>query len=114
MQYKRVIPRDFFNESKLLKCMGLLAVRILDHNTPCKIEIDESGDPFQIELLQDGSLFVRNYRVYVKGVPVTMKSTYNSKENYPFFCEHNLTEYRVFTDAGEWDEEFLEFIKSLD
>lgn len=114
MSYKRVIPRDFFNESKLLKCMGLLAVKILDQTTPCKIEIDEPGQPFEIELLQEGSLFVRNYRVYVKGVPVTMKTTYNSKENFPFFCEYKLTDYRVFTDDGVWDEEFLEFIKSLD
>ena len=45
--YSRVIPRDFFNEAKLLKCMGLLALKVLDNMTPngIKILIEESGAP---------------------------------------------------------------------
>lgn len=52
MNYIRVIPRDFFNESKLLKCMGQLSLKILDCQLPKGIEmyIEGDGQPFQIGL----------------------------------------------------------------
>src|SRR6478735_4525139 len=108
--YNRVIPRDFFNEAKLLKCMGNLAVKILDFQIPegINIVIEDSGDPFHIVLTDDGSLMVSNYNVTVNGEDVIMKSTYNSKENFPFFCEIDDEEYKVFTDQGEFDKEFIE------
>lgn len=110
--YTRVIPRDFFNEAKLLKCMGQLALKILDAQTPCKIIIEDSGDPFRIELTDCGSLYVANYPILVKDVPVLFKTTYNSKSAFPFYCEHYYTDYRVFDESGNWDEEFLSFIKT--
>lgn len=111
--YTRVIPRDFFNEAKLLKCMGLLSLMILDNKTPCDIRIQEDGEPFQIELTEDGSLFVANYPVFVKDTLCLFKTTYNSKANYPLICEYDYCEYRVFDESGNWDEEFLEFINTL-
>src|SRR5690606_31183807 len=109
------IPRDFFNEAKLLKSMGLLALKVLDHMTPegVTIEIEDSGDPFEVDLLEDGSLTVSNYRVTVNDVEVTMKTTYNSKANYPLMCEYDLCEYMVFDDAGEFTEEFKELAATL-
>lgn len=109
-EYSRVIPRDFFNEAKLLKCMGNLALKILDFQIPegIKIEIENSGDPFNIVLTNDGFLMVSNYSVTVNGEEVIMKSTYNSKENYPFYCEIDYDEYLVFDDKGEFTKEFIE------
>lgn len=111
--YTRVIPRDFFNEAKLLKCMGQLALKILDAQTPCNIRIEEEGEPFRIELSEEGSLFVANYNVFVKDVLCTFKTTYNSKSNWPLLCEHDYNEYRVFDDSGNWDDEFLNFCNTL-
>lgn len=109
--YKRVIPRDFFNEAKLLKCMGFLALKILDMQTPdgIDIHIEESGEPFRIGLIQDGSLTVENYTITVNGEMVIMKSTYNSKSNFPLFCEIGYDEVPVFDENGNFDEEFIEF-----
>ncbi len=111
--YKRVIPRDFFNEAKLLKCMGQLALKILDGLTPCEITIEETGQPFNIELSQEGSLFVSNYRAMVKDTFCFFKTTYNSKEPFPLYCEYDYTDYQVFDDKGEFHEEFIEFIKTV-
>ncbi len=108
--YTRVIPRDFFNEAKLLKCMGQLALKILDGQTPCKIEIEDNGDPFNIELDEDGSLFVSNYPVLVKGISYRFKTTYNSKSPFPFYMEHNYCDFQVFDDKGEFHTDFLEFV----
>lgn len=111
-EYNRVIPRDFFNEAKLLKCMGLLSLKILDGQLPdgLKIEIEESGEPFDIQLTEDGSLFVANYQVLVNDVPVIMGTAYNSKSNYPLNCIFNYEEIRVFDETGNFTEEFVSFI----
>ncbi len=63
--YQRVIPRDFFNESKLLKCMGFLALKIHECKIPNNIDIkiEENDEPFDIQLTVDGSLTIINYPV---------------------------------------------------
>lgn len=108
MSYQRVIPRDFFNESKLLKCMGQLSLKILDNATPdgMKIEIEESGDPFETYLCEDGSLAIINYPVTINDVSVGFKTTYNSKSPFPFFCQIDDCDIEVFDDNGEFTEEF--------
>ena len=106
--YTRVIPRDFFNEAKLLKCFGLLALKVLDNLTPegMNIHIEESGESFEIDLTDDGSLFISNYETTINDIPVLFKSTYNSKSNFPFYCEYDNVEYQVFDELGNFTEEF--------
>lgn len=112
--YQRVVPRDFFNEAKLLKCMGVLALKILDCQTPCEIKInDENGEPFNVALMECGHLTVINYPVTVKGIECTFKTTYNSKSNFPFYCEHDYCDYLVFDENGNFDDEFLNFVNEL-
>lgn len=107
--YTRIIPRDFFNEAKLLKCMGVLALKILDAQLPegITIEIEESGEPFNIMLTDCGSLLVDNYPITVNGEPYTFKTTYNSKSNFPFFCDVDGEDVQVFNEDGNFDEEFI-------
>ena len=110
VKYQRVIPRDFFNEAKLLKCMGVLALKILDYQLPegITITIKESSAAFKVDLIDDGSLTVSNYPVKVNGQAVTMKTRYNSKSNFPLICEIDYEEVLVFNEKGEFDEEFIE------
>lgn len=57
--YGRVIPRDLFNEAKLLKCMGQLCLRIHNNdNLPAKMSADHDGSPFKIDLMDEGSLTI--------------------------------------------------------
>lgn len=112
--YDRKIPRDFFNEAKLLKCMGVLSLKILDNQTPegIDIQIEETGEAFNIELMEDGHLTVTNYNVSVNDEIVTMKSTYNSKSNFPLICQYEYDEVPVFDDNGNFDEEFIELFNN--
>ncbi len=114
MSYNRVIPRDLFNEGKLLKCMGRLILLILDGRTPVKMGYDEIDEPFEIELLDEGSLTISNLDVSIKKKKVIFKTTYNSKEPYPLFCGQDETEsIEVLTDEGEFTEEFITYCKQL-
>ena len=116
MTYTRVIPRDFFNESKLLECMGVLSLKILDRRLPegVQIEIAETGEPFNIQLTDDGVLTVANYPVTVNGKTVFFGTTYNSKANFPLFARsESYEDFQVFDDNGDFSSEFIEFAKRL-
>lgn len=108
IDYLRVIPRDFFNEAKLLKCMGQLSLKILDYQLPegLNITIHESGDPFNICLSEDGSLFVSNYPIMVNGSQVFFKTAYNSKSPFPFYAEIDYCDILVFDEAGNFTSNF--------
>lgn len=116
MSYERVIPRDFFNESKLLKCMGQLSLKILDCKLPdgIKIEIDECGSPFVINQTTDGRLFLQDYDVTINDIYVSMSTTYNSKDNYPLVCIHDDVETTVFDDAGNFTQDFINFCNNIE
>lgn len=115
MNYRREIPRDLFNEAKLLKCVGRLILLIHNNDIPEGFEMSfkHNGKPFKIGLMRDGSLTVDNVQISVNGIPCVFKTTYNSKSNFPFYLEYELTDYPVFTDKGEFDEEYIEIAKTI-
>lgn len=108
MTYTRVIPRDFFNESKLLKCFGQLALKQLDSLLPegIVLVIDEDGGPFDIQLSECGYLYIANYRTTLNGEGVLFYTTYNSKGAYPFHVIIGNDEYAVFNEDGTFTDEF--------
>lgn len=110
MSYFRVIPRDFFNESKLLKCLGQLALKVHDQQLPDNIivNIEESGEPFAIQQDTNGDLFIANYPITINGVPVPFSASYNSKNPYPLFCEIDGEIIEVFNDHGGFTNDFFE------
>jgi len=118
-EYTRVIPRDFFNEAKLLKCMGLLSLKILDNQTPCEMNIEvieptEGEDEgFIIAQTQCGNLTVYNYIFTIKETVVILQSPVNSKENYPMVASYEYCEYTLFNDDGDFTEEFKQFCKTI-
>ena len=115
MEYVRVIPRDLFNEAKLLKCIGRLCLLIHDNTTPCPMAFvqSEDGEPFNIGLSEEGSLFVTNIHISIKGKIFPFKTTYNSKANYPLYLEYEYCDYLVFDEQGNWDAEFIAFCETV-
>jgi hypothetical protein len=113
--YTRVCPRDLFNESKLLKCMGRLCLKILDEMTPVPMKYyDDETERFNIEQDESGNLFIENLPITINGQSFIFHTTYNCKSNYPLFVETaDYEEYLVFDEQGEFTEEFIEFAKSL-
>lgn len=121
MTYMRVIPRDLFNESKLLKCLGQLSL-IAHDGLDCRrqrverliVEFEEGleGDPFMIEQNEmSGALYCRTLRVEVNGRLVSVASTYNSKSPFPLCFGDN--EEPVFNDDGSLSDEFLAFAERV-
>jgi len=116
MSYTRVIPRDFFNESKLLKCFGQLSLKVLDDMLPenIKIHIEENGEAFQIEMdeVSEG-LVITNIKTTVNDEQVLFYTIYNSKDSYPFYCLHGSELIQVFNEHGEFAEEFISYFQNI-
>jgi len=114
MKYKRVIPRDFFNNAKLLKCLGAFTLLVDEYAFTRKlISIEENDEPFNIALTENGELFCANYTWYLKGEPLFLFTPYNSKAAYPLFCRIENSDYNVLNEHGKFDIEFLNYIKEL-
>ncbi len=111
--YRRVAPRDLFNESKLLKCLGRLAVLIHDEMAPKGLSFEQTGGEFRIDQRIAGDLYVRSgIKFMLHGKKLRIHSPYNSKEAYPLLCEDKeLGEIEIFNDDGSFSDEFLEYCK---
>lgn len=122
MSYRRVVPRDLFNESKLLKCLGQLSVAILDNKLGEYKTVDELEDEdegFKIEKNEDGDIYCTNYHVFAKlgkndVTELFLRTRLNSKEPYPLICETIFNELiEVFNDDGTFSKVFLGYLKKL-
>ncbi len=117
MAYQRVLPRDLFNEAKLLKCMGALMLLITDEMVPW-IEYDFYGEyehaGFDIgQYLSDGNLYIANMSFRLKATDslIFFSSAYNSKNNYPLWCNVGDNIFTVFDEDGNFmlnEQELLE------
>ena len=107
MSYNRVIPRDLFNEAKLLECLGQL---VLQNLVGLEVGEPEEGEGFQIELdNMSNVLFCANVDFLYKGEPLVLGIHYNAKDPYPL--TFNDVE-RVFNDDGTLSPEFKEYLAS--
>lgn len=113
MLYYRVLPRDLFNEAKLLKCIGHLVLKIHDHMAPNGLRFEHDGEPFEIALIDDGHLTVTNIVFAIGDTFLLFKTAYNSKAPYPLLCEHDNIEWNVFLDSGEFDQAFVKLIEEF-
>lgn len=112
MSYLRVIPRDLFNEAKLLKCLGQLALLIHDRvKVPAGLKLshdDSEIDGFDIQQSQyDGSLYVSNMELTCFGRVITLRSQYNSKDAFPMLFSLDENEGRLLNDDGTLSGDFV-------
>jgi hypothetical protein len=108
--YQRVFPRDLFNESKLLEQIGRIALAIHE-NQLRRLTLDHDGSPLDIQLSDEGSLYVSNLKFLdAEELPVTFSTTYNSRIKNPllFFDRWTEEDRFVFKDSGEFTKYFLE------
>lgn len=102
MKHIRVIPRDLFNEAKLLKCLGALIIAIEDRKVNgLNLSIEFDGEAFDIrQNPNDASLSCVNLRCYLDGEEIELFSPYNSKEDYPLMARFKGEEYYIFEGRG--------------
>jgi hypothetical protein len=115
MSYHRIIPRDLFNEAKLLKCLGQLSLYILDY-APRGLALDHENpeDGFRIEQNEDsGALYCSNLECLCAGRLIGLQSAYNSKDAYPLNFILDDEDGRVFDEDGKLSKEFKALVKSL-
>ena len=114
--YTRAIPRDLFNEAKLLKCLGQLALLVHDGKTSgLPLSVTHDGEPFDVDQDEsDGSLLCWNVVVRCAGIQITVWANYNSQAPYPLSFDGEKTGVGpVFTDAGQFAEEFLAYCREM-
>lgn len=108
MSYFRVIPRDLFNEANLLKCYGQIYI-CAEHEEPGLVTISSDGEAFEIHQNEaDGSLTVLNITVRVNGCAVELSRPLNSRDPWPLYATLGDKTVEVFTNAGNFTDEFLE------
>lgn len=101
MTYKRVLPRDLFNEANLLKCIGKLTLMIEDGMIPW-LSYHCDGDVFNIcQHGADGSLYVANIQFFAHNQTLVFWRPLNSREAWPLMLSTEEDEFEVFNDAGE-------------
>lgn len=110
MNHHRVIPRDFFNEAKLLKCLGAFELAVQERRTNgLQITTNFDGEPFEIMQNQgDGTLFCTNYCAFLDGEEIELHTVYNSKDPYPLIGVYKQETYYIFDDNGNFTLNGLE------
>lgn len=109
--YFRAIPRDLFNEAKLLKCLGQIALAELDKVFPENVEISYDGKPFNIIQDVDGNLECANLTLYKNNEEVILFHPLNNKGSYPLRAEFwGEKDVSVFNENGSFSKEFIDLI----
>lgn len=112
MSYIRVVPRDLFNEAKLLKCLGALYIAAEYRNGDLTVEHANEGSREGWDIHQDeadGSLFCANVEIVFRGKVIHCSTPLNSKVPYPLLAEYGDEVVSVFDDAGKLSPEFENF-----
>jgi hypothetical protein len=112
MPYKRVIPRDLFNEANLLKCCGRIYINLETANLP-HVELEHNGAAFDVQ--QDfgsGDIYVANIRLMVSGKGYRLCRPMNSREAWPLYVlAEDDEQIEVFTDDGSFSAEMIDFLQ---
>lgn len=105
MSYQRVLPRDLFNEAKLLKCMGMIAMLVVDERIKgLRMTQEECYHGFDVwKNDSDGSISITNILFHdSRGEKVLFWTPLNSKENWPLVMEYKGEEYYPLNSNGEY------------
>ena len=117
IKYDRVAPRDLFNESKLLKCMGKLVIHL--ENEFRLVPIDSHYKSFDIRLNRyDNTLHLVNIQFIIEGKSFILDSSsffvpYSSKDQWPLKFHWDWEDHDVLDSDGELDYEFKVLLKGI-
>lgn len=113
MTYRRVIPRDLFNEGNLLKCYGRLYLELEKLGLQDYLVHRADDDVFRVRQNEaDGSLTLQNVILVVRGHQITLRRPLNSRSPYPLWATINedADELQVFNGDGSLTDEMREFL----
>lgn len=100
MTYRRVIPRDLFNEADLLKMLGKFWLRTEGYDTVSMALTDDGAQGFLIDQdPADGSIFPLNIRLTIKNKPHYLYRPLNTREPWSLW---------ITDGGGELDEKVFD------
>ena len=101
MGYKRVVPRDLFNEANLLKCIGKLVLDIEDGKLQW-LSYHHDGEAFNIRQNEsNGAIYVANVQFFATNTTLVIERPLNSRDAWPLFLETENDCLPVFSEIGE-------------
>lgn len=114
MSYRRVIPRDLFNEANLLKCLGRVALLIEDGKAPDGLQLEHTNSSRGFAIEQDpgsGDICCTNLALVTqKGGRAFAWRGLNSRDGWSIFINaRGDEEIAVFNDDGSFTEEFSQW-----
>jgi hypothetical protein len=111
MSYLRVIPRDLFNEASLLKCYGRIYINLETANVP-GVELEHDHEAFDVQQdPADGSIYVANVKLVVRGKVCRLRRPINSREAWPLYLvDDEDGDMEVFNEDGMFTQEMLDFL----
>ena len=105
MSYRRVIPRDLFNEASLLKCYGRLYIALEKLNGAARFSAEDLASFDIVQSEDDGSITVRNLSLIVGVNEYSLWRPLNSRGRWPLYAsatdDPDFDPVAVFTDEGE-------------
>lgn len=115
MTYKRVVPRDLFNEANYLKCVGQIGLKLLDypHQYPNvkldSLEYEEQGLKIY-QCLYSGATYDRNLMLIINDISYHIERPLNSRDKYPVYITIKEESFTVLNEIGEFSDEFKTLI----
>lgn len=116
MSYRRVIPRDLFNEGNLLKCYGQLYMELekLGMEDCLMVSTSIADHGFRVyQTSADGSTSLDNVFLVVRRERVRLSRPLNSREPFPLWLhtgDNEDYEFLVFDDRGRFTEAMRAFL----
>lgn len=114
--YTRVLPRDLFRESLLLKCLGKLCLLIHDNEiTWLTFRHGAESYPFAVDIREsDGGLSCGNVCFYRKSDDTFIEiytGLARPGDSWPLLACVNAEEVEVFDSDGDLNPEFKEAVE---
>jgi hypothetical protein len=118
MTYRRVIPRDLFNEAKLLNCLGRLWIVANEKIPPGVLDVRQPDHTETWSVRQDrsdGSLTLAGVVIQSPTAEYEFYTPLNSRDKYPLYVyrtdDPDQNAVRALTEDGELSPEFREGLR---
>jgi hypothetical protein len=112
-RFHRVVPRDLFNEAKILAMVGKFAQDVNQGKMPRGF-IGKLNKKWTVALSEDGSLYISGFILTYKGKRADLTMNYNAGKMYRFPLQitvesMNLWNVSVYEENGELDSDMNQF-----
>ncbi len=118
MNNYRVMPRDLFNEAKLLKCLGMLGLECVNRQLPFGWELFHDADcsmhfNMTIDSSSGDTLSTNVYLLNDNGEKIYFRTPINCREPHPLITLSGGDYCDVFGSDGKLSKEFYKLLKDM-